>query len=172
MGILKAIVVGVGHLGKEHARIYAQHEDIQLLGVVDINFERAKEIAQIYDTRHYRSLEEVDSDFDIATVAVPTVEHYKITKELLEKGKHVLVEKPITETVEQASALVQLSEQNQLVLQVGHVERYNPAIQALATILDHPRFIECHRLSSFPNRGTDVGVVLDLMIHDIDIILH
>ena len=100
------------------------------------------------------------------------MEHFKVAKDLLERGIHVLLEKPITQTVEQATALVQLAREKNLILQVGHIERYNPAFKALEGILNAPRFIEVHRLSPFPERGTDVGVVLDLMIHDIDIILH
>ncbi len=169
---LKAVVIGIGHLGKEHARIYAGHEGIELVGLVDVDLERAQKFASKYDTKAYRSLEEVPTPIHLASVAVPTIEHFNVAKTLLEKKAHILVEKPIAQTLEQASSLVQMAKDAGLLLQVGHVERYNPAFKALQTMLVSPRFIECHRLSPFPERGTDVGVVLDLMIHDIDVVLH
>jgi predicted dehydrogenase len=169
---LKAIVVGVGHLGKEHARIYSELSDrIQLVGLLDTNFDRASKLAHRLRTRAFSNLAELPADIDLASVAVPTIYHFDVAKSLLERGIHTLVEKPIAPTIQEASALVDLARSKQLILQVGHVERYNPAYQALENVLNGPRFIECLRLSPFPERGTDVGVVLDLMIHDIDIIL-
>ncbi|MBI1871080.1 MAG: Gfo/Idh/MocA family oxidoreductase [Chlamydiae bacterium] len=172
MKTLKVAVVGVGYLGKEHARIYSQLSSVELIGLVDIDFEKVSKIAHRYGTQAYPNCEALPPGIDLVSVAVPTVEHFHVADTLLEKGVHVLVEKPIAQTIEQASRLVEKARAKGLVFQVGHIERYNPAFKALEGILDKPRFIECHRLSPFPERGTDVGVVLDLMIHDIEAVLH
>ena len=170
---LKAIVVGVGHLGKEHARIYHElSHQVELFGLVDIVPDEAQKLAHKYKIQYYSSIEEIQTPFDVASIAVPTARHHEVAMNLLAKGVHVLVEKPIAQTVEQASDMVRLAQQKNRILQVGHVERYNPAFKAIEKYLSAPRFIECHRLSPFPHRGTDVGVVLDLMIHDIDVVLH
>ncbi|MBI1882625.1 MAG: Gfo/Idh/MocA family oxidoreductase [Chlamydiae bacterium] len=168
---LKAVVVGVGYLGKEHARIYSELSDVELVALVDLDWEKVSKWGHRYHAQPLQSLEGLPSGIDLASVAVPTVDHFKVAEFLLDRGIHVLVEKPIAQRVEQAAALIQKAQQKGLILQVGHIERYNPAFQALQKILTSPRFIECHRLSPFPERGTDVGVVLDLMIHDIDVIL-
>lgn len=172
MSKFKAVVVGIGHLGKEHARIYAEHPEIELVGLVDIDLDRASKFAHKYRTQAYQNLNEIRETIHLASVSVPTIEHFNVAKTLLERGVHVLVEKPIAQTLEQASSLVQMAREKKCILQVGHVERYNPTFKALQNVLQSPRFIECQRLSPFPERGTDVGVVLDLMIHDIDVVLN
>lgn len=164
---LRVAVIGVGHLGKEHARIYSQLPEVELVGVVDKDPQRAREIAAQYGTRADVDLNKIDA----ASVVVPTDSHFEVAKSLLEKGKSILVEKPITRTIGEAQRLVDLAKKKRLLLQVGHIERFNPIIQNLARLVKEPRFIEIHRLSPFTPRGTEVGVVLDLMIHDIDIIL-
>ena len=168
---LKMAVIGVGHLGKEHARILSSLSQVDLVGLVDINISRAREIGEQYKVKGYQNLDEIIGEIDAASVVVPTDKHYQITGKLLAAGKNILVEKPITTTLEQAERLVTLADEKGLLLQVGHVERFNPIIQDLARLVQQPRFIEIHRLSPFTPRGTEVGVVLDLMIHDIDIVL-
>ena len=169
---LRVGVVGVGHIGKNHARLYAEAETAEFTAIYDIDTVAATQIAQQYDVRATSSLEEFAELIDAASVATPTNSHFAIAQPLLEKGKHLLIEKPIAENTAEASQLAELAAQRQLVLQVGHVERFNPVLSALEARLTHPRFIEAHRLSPFSNRSTDIGVVLDLMIHDLEIILH
>jgi predicted dehydrogenase len=140
--------------------------------VYDVNAETAREIAEKYNTRAVGTLEEFSEAVDAATIATPTPTHYPIAEQLLRAGKHLLVEKPITESTEDARKLVQLSAETGRVLQVGHVERFNPVMSKLEELLTQPRFIEAHRLSPYPNRSVEIGVVLDLMIHDLEIILH
>lgn len=165
-------VVGVGHIGKNHARLYAETEAADFTAIYDIDPDSAASVAQQYNVRAARSLEEFAELIDAASIATPTNSHFAVARPLLEKGKHLLIEKPIAEETAQASQLAELALQRKLVLQVGHVERFNPVLSALEARLSHPRFIEAHRLSPFPNRSTDIGVVLDLMIHDLEIILH
>ena len=167
---LKVAVIGVGRLGKEHARIYSKLPRVELVGVVDIDTKRADEVARCYGTVAY-GLKSILPMIDAASIVVPTDKHFQIAKTLLNSGIHILIEKPITSTVIQAERLVNLAKQKKLILQVGHIERFNPIIQGLVRLVHEPRFIEIHRLSPFTPRGTEVGVVLDLMIHDIDIIL-
>jgi predicted dehydrogenase len=169
---LRVGVVGVGHIGKNHARIYAETGTADFTAIYDIDAVVAAQIAQQYNVRATSSLEEFAELIDAASVATPTKSHFAIAQPLLEKGKHLLIEKPIAAETAEASQLAELAVQRQLVLQVGHVERFNPVLSALEARLTHPRFIEAHRLSPFPNRSTDIGVVLDLMIHDLEIILH
>jgi predicted dehydrogenase len=165
-------VIGTGHIGRLHARILSEIAGPEFSCVYDQNAGAAQEVAALYGTRAAASLEDFLDSVDAATVATPTVFHHAIGKALLESGKHVLIEKPITETTEDALELVALAQERNLALQVGHVERFNPVLSALESRLTHPRFIESHRLSPYPARSTDIGVVLDLMIHDIEIILH
>ncbi len=172
MKALRVGVVGVGHIGKNHARLYAATDSAEFTAIFDSNAEVAAGIAQQYNVRAASSLEEFADLVDAASVATPTNSHFAIAQPLLEKGKHLLVEKPIAEDTAQASRLAEMAVERKLVLQVGHVERFNPVLSALEARLTHPRFIEAHRLSPFPNRSTDIGVVLDLMIHDLEIILH
>jgi len=169
---LRVGVVGVGHIGKNHARLYAETEAVDFAAIYDTDATTARDIARQYEVRATDSLEEFSELIDAASVATPTNSHFAIAQPLLEKGKHLLIEKPIAENTAEASQLAELAVQRQLVLQVGHVERFNPVLSALEARLTHPRFIEAHRLSPFPNRSTDIGVVLDLMIHDLEIILH
>jgi predicted dehydrogenase len=172
MKALRVGVVGVGHIGKNHARLYAETGTADFTAIYDIDAAAAAQIAQQYNVRATSSLEEFAELIDAASVATPTKSHFAIAQPLLEKGKHLLIEKPIAAETAEASQLAELAAQRQLVLQVGHVERFNPVLSALEARLTHPRFIEAHRLSPFPNRSTDIGVVLDLMIHDLEIILH
>ncbi len=172
MNKIKVIVIGVGHLGKHHARLYHDMPNVELAGIVDIDAKSAQKIAEQYQVPFFTDLEQITTSFDAASIVVPTSEHYRIAKNLLLKGIHILVEKPFTKTLEEAQELTQLAQQKNLIVSVGHVERFNPAFRQIEQQLNHPRFIEVHRLGPFPKRGTDVGVVLDLMIHDIDIILN
>ena len=165
-------VVGTGSMGRNHARIFGELEGATLSAVLDERAEVAGEIAAKYHARAMTSLDEFADAVDAATIATPTVTHFSIAKQLLERGKHVLVEKPFVETPEQARELCELAQQRGLVLQVGHIERFNPVLPALEARLTHPRFIEATRLSPYPGRSLDVGVVLDVMIHDLEIILH
>jgi len=169
---LRVGVVGVGHIGKNHARLYAETKAADFTAIYDTDASNAAQVAEQYKVRAAESLGEFADLVDAASIATPTSSHFAVAQPLLEKGKHLLVEKPIAEDMAQASQLAELAARRQLVLQVGHVERFNPVLSALEERLTHPRFIEAHRLSPFPNRSTDIGVVLDLMIHDLEIILH
>ena len=168
---LKVGVVGVGHLGQHHARIYSQMAGVELVGIVDVDEERARKISQEQRTVPYRDYSQILDKVEAVSIAVPTLLHYEVAQGFLEKKVHVLIEKPITPTIGEAEELFRLARQNNLILQVGHIERFNAAIQELEKRVDNPRFIESHRLGPFKERATDMGVVLDLMIHDIDIIL-
>ena len=169
---LRVGVVGVGHIGTNHARLYAEIPAADFTAVYDVDLARASAIVKKYGIAASRSLEEFAKLVDAASVSTPTNSHYEIALSLLQRGKHLLIEKPIAENPRHATELAELAARNQLILQVGHVERFNPVLSALEARLTHPRFIEAHRLSSYPNRSTDIGVVLDLMIHDLEIILH
>ena len=165
----KIAVVGVGHLGKQHARLYAELG--HLAGVVDILEPRAQEIAAQYHTTPYTDYRQLFGKVDAVSVAVPTVNHAGIGIEFLEHGIDVLIEKPIASTPEQAKALIDAASRNKRVLQVGHVERFNPVVMAAREAATKPQFFEIHRLAAFSPRSLDIDVVLDLMIHDIDIVL-
>lgn len=171
MEMLRAGVVGVGHLGQHHARLYASLPESTLVGVTDQNLERAKIVADRHGAKTFGSLSDLLKQVDVVSVAVPTSAHYAVAKACLEARKHVLVEKPITVLPAEARELVSLAANNGCRLQVGHSERFNPIMQAMRPHIRRPAFIECHRLSSFSERGTDVDVVLDLMIHDLDLVL-
>jgi len=165
-------VVGVGHIGSNHARLYAEIPAADFTAVYDVDIARAGAIAKKNGAAAAKSLEEFAELVDAASVSTPTSSHHQIALALLRRGKHLLIEKPIAENPQHATELAELAARNQLILQVGHVERFNPVLSALEARLTHPRFIEAHRLSSYPDRSTDIGVVLDLMIHDLEIILH
>jgi predicted dehydrogenase len=167
---VRTAVIGVGYLGRFHAQKYATLPDSQLVAVVDANAEAAGRVAAELGARAVSDYREILGEVDAVSIATPTPLHYAIARECLERGVHVLVEKPITQTLEEARSLVALAATSGRVLQVGHLERFNAAILALAGTLGKPRFIESHRLAPFKERGTDVNVVLDLMIHDIDLI--
>ncbi|MCL1827198.1 MAG: Gfo/Idh/MocA family oxidoreductase [Candidatus Cloacimonetes bacterium] len=169
--MLKVGVVGVGHLGKHHARIFSGMENCEFIGVYDKVKERAKEIADLYHVRAYDDYEYMLNDADAVDIAATTTYHYDLAKPALEKGCHVFLEKPITSTNEQAEKLLQIAEEKKLKIQVGHIERFNPVIMEVAHEIHNPMFIETHRLAPFTHRGSDVPVVLDLMIHDIDLIM-
>jgi len=169
---LRVGVVGVGHIGSNHARLYSEIPPADFTAIYDVDLARANAIAKKYGTTATKSLDEFAELVDAASIATPTNTHHEIAVSLLQRGKHLLVEKPITENPQHATKLAELAGRNQLILQVGHVERFNPVLSALEARLTHPRFIEAHRLSPYPNRNTDIGVVLDLMIHDLEIILH
>ncbi len=167
-------VLGVGSLGQHHARIYSELEkagQIQFAGIYDANADTANRIAAKHSLKIFRSIPEAAENSDALDIATPTTTHFEIAKPLLAQGKHVFVEKPMTDSSAQAAELVQLAQQNNCVLQVGHVERFNPVFKYLESAAPEPRFIECHRLSPYPARSTDIGVVLDLMIHDLDVVL-
>jgi predicted dehydrogenase len=167
---IRAAVVGVGYLGRFHAQKYAQLADCALVGIVDNQPEAAARVAAEVQAPAYCDFHELLGKVDAVSVVTPTPTHYDIARAFLETGAHVLVEKPITETTEQAERLISAARQYARVLQVGHLERFNPTILAAESLLTRPRFIECHRLAPFKERGTDVNVVLDLMIHDIDLV--
>ena len=169
---IRAGIVGAGSIGKNHARIYAGLDGVEFSAVLDINPETSRAVSDQYGAKIASTLEEFVDLVDVATVATPTVHHYELGMFLLKRGKHLLIEKPITDTPEQAQNLVKLAQERSLVLQVGHVERFNPVLSALEKRLTRPRFIEAHRLSPYPFRSVDIGVILDLMIHDLEIILH
>jgi len=167
---LRVGVVGAGYLGKYHAEKYSQMDDVELVGIADSNRVRAETVSEKVKTNAYSDHRDLIGKVDAVSVVVPTPAHYKVSRDFLENDIDVLIEKPITTTIREADELISLSETRGLIIQVGHLERFNPAILALKDIVKNPRFIESHRLSIFKERGTDVSVVLDLMIHDIDII--
>jgi predicted dehydrogenase len=170
MGKIRVGVVGVGYLGKFHAEKYSAMEDVDLVGVVDIDKLQAERIATKYRTQAYGHHQDLFGKVDAVSIAVPTPGHYAVSKDFLENGIDVLIEKPMTTTLAEADELIGIAESRGLVIQVGHLERFNSAVVALRGIVDRPLFIESHRLSVFKDRCADVSVVLDLMIHDIDII--
>ncbi len=166
-------VVGVGYLGALHARVYSQLKSANIVCVCDIDKKRAKKIAKKYRLWYFPDYRTLFDKVDAVSIAVPTILHYKIAKDFLNNGIHVLIEKPITKTVSEAKELIDIAKSKGLIIQVGHIERFNPVVRAVAPLLKEPRFIECHRAGPYKKkkRVKDVGVVLDLMIHDIDIIL-
>jgi predicted dehydrogenase len=166
----KVAVVGVGHLGSRHARLYAESPNAELVGVADVDLERARAIASVYGVRAVSDARELVPEIDAASVAVPTVSHREVTAALLEAGVDVLVEKPIAGSLADAREMVEVAKARGQVLAVGHTERHNPAVEALLKSASHPRFIEVHRLGSFSPRSLDIDAVLDLMIHDLDVI--
>jgi predicted dehydrogenase len=167
---VRAAVIGVGYLGRFHAQKYAQLEECELIAVVDGRREPREAVAAEVGTQALADYRNLLGQIDAVSIVTPTAAHYLIAREFLESGAHVLVEKPITETPEQARELIALAARHGRVLQVGHLERFNSAILGAEEHLRAPRFIECHRLAPYKERGTDVSVVLDLMIHDIDIV--
>jgi predicted dehydrogenase len=167
-------VLGTGSLGQHHVRLYAdlaRAGACQFVGVFDVNSEAARKFAQQHGVQAFASVAEAAVACDAFSVVTPTVTHYALGRELLAAGRHVLIEKPMTDNAAQAAELVELAQAKALVLQVGHVERFNPVFAYLEQVATEPRFIECHRLSPYPARSTDIGVVLDLMIHDLDVVL-
>jgi predicted dehydrogenase len=168
---IKVGVVGVGHLGSAHAKLYKEMPGVELVGVADIDLNRAREAGTLSGCESYDDYHALLNKVDAVSIVVPTDSHFNVARDFLENNIHTLVEKPVTRTVKEAEQLLELSKKKGLILQVGHVERFNAAIIALEKLVTEPRFIEVHRLSPYQNRGIEVGVVLDLMIHDLDIIL-
>lgn len=168
----RAAVIGAGYLGKYHAQKYAALEDVELVAVADTSLSRAEEVARACGCRAVSDFHSILGDVDLVSIVVPTERHHPVARACLEAGAHILVEKPVTRTVEEAEELIRLAAARGRVFQVGHLERFNPAILAVQGVLRDPLFIESLRLSPFKPRGTDVNVVLDLMIHDLDIILN
>ena len=171
---LRVAVLGTGSLGKEHARIYADLAsagEVHFAGVYDASSDVGRRVAEKHRVRTFASVAEAASASDALSIVTPTSTHFELARLLLDQGKHILVEKPMTDNAEQAAELVELAQRQHCVLQVGHVERFNPVFQYLQSVASEPRFIEAHRLSPYPSRSTDIGVVLDLMIHDLDVVL-
>ena len=168
---LRAGVIGVGYLGRFHARIYNDMEGVDLVGVADTDHETADRVAKEYDTRAHYDPMALLGEVDVVSVVVPTSMHRQVAVPYLEKGVHMLLEKPVASTLEDARVIVDTARKHGATLQIGHLERFNAGIMALADHVNEPRFIEAHRLGPFVERATDVDVVTDLMIHDIDIIL-
>lgn len=169
--MLKAGVLGAGHLGKIHLRLLKESDKYELVGFYDADKENAKKVEEEFGYKYFDSMESLIDAVDMVDIVTPTLSHYDCAKQAIAKGKHIFIEKPITNTVEEAEHIRELLAENNLRGQVGHVERFNPAFIAVKDEIKSPMFIETHRLAEFNPRGTDVPVVLDLMIHDIDIIL-
>ncbi len=172
-------VIGVGSLGQHHARIFSQMSSCELAGIYDLRTERALEVARLFKTQAFTSLDELIGRIDAASIVVPTDKHHALFEQLSKKNIHMLVEKPIASTSAEAEAMVRLAEKKNIILQVGHVERFNPVMNFLESRLTEPQFMEVTRMAPYPPpradgppRGTEVSVVLDLMIHDLEIILH
>lgn len=170
--MLKIGLIGAGHLGKFHLNNWLEIEDVEVVGFCDTDDNNANNVVTKYKLKRFSSPEELLDNCDAVDIVAPTTFHYELCALALRKGKHVFVEKPLTNTMDEAKALLKLAVESNLKFQVGHVERFNPAFVALKNYSLEPMFIEVHRLSQFNPRGTDVSVILDLMIHDIDIILH
>ncbi len=168
---IRVAVIGVGYLGRFHAEKYARMDNVRLAGVVDVEPSRAQKVAGELGTCAYTDYRQLQGAVDAVSIAVPTAAHYDVSRFFLSHDVDVLVEKPITTSLQQADELIQIAESRRRILQVGHLERFNPAVMALRDIVNKPMFIEAHRLSIYKGRSTDISVVLDLMIHDIDIIM-
>jgi len=169
---IKVGVIGVGHLGEYHTQKYIAMPSVDLIGIMDINPERARDIGRKYNTNIYERHQELLNMVDAVSLAVPTEMHFQVARGILVSGVHLLIEKPITYSLEDAKELITIAKEKNLILQVGHVERFNPAVVKMESLLNDPIFIESHRMNLFTKRGTGVDVTLDLMIHDLDIILH
>jgi predicted dehydrogenase len=168
---IKVGVIGVGHLGSLHAKMFSSIDSVKLEGVYDSDISRAQNIAAEFQTKSFDSIDMLLPHVDVVSIATPTSSHHTVAMQVLAAGKHLFIEKPITESSEQANDLVEIARKKNLKIQVGHIERFNPALLSIDKFKLHPMFIESHRLAQFNPRGTDVAVIHDLMIHDIDIIL-
>jgi predicted dehydrogenase len=171
MGRLRVGVIGVGHLGKEHARILASLPEVELVGVADTNLTQARAVATRWNTRAFSDYRPLVGGVDAAVIAVPTAHHHAVARDFLCQGVHLLIEKPLAPNLAQAEELVCLAKAHGVLLQVGHIERFNPAFEELRRRPLRPRVVSCQRLSPFSGRSTDIGAVLDLMIHDLDLLL-
>lgn len=169
---LRAAVVGVGHMGRYHANVYYELPGVELVAVVDLSEEQGKKVAEQYDAVYYKKYEDIYDKVDLVTIAVPTSKHYLVAKEFLGRGISVLLEKPVTNDLSEARELFAIAAKNKAVLHIGQIERFNGAVQELKNVVTEPIMIECRRLGPFNPRINDVGVVMDLMIHDIDIVLN
>lgn len=169
---IQVAVVGSGYLGKFHAEKYSRHPEAELIGVVDTNYSRALEVANKTDSKPFINYKDLYAQLQAVSIVVPTPLHYVIAKDFLEHDINVLLEKPMTTTLKEADELIAIARARGLILQIGHLERFNPAYLAVEGIVKNPLFIESHRLNSFQERGTEVDVILDIMIHDIDVILN
>ncbi|MCW1953653.1 MAG: Gfo/Idh/MocA family oxidoreductase [Flavobacteriia bacterium] len=169
--MLKIGVLGAGHLGKIHLKLAQQSEKYELVGFYDPDVKAAQELSQTLDYPYFNDIDALIDAVDMVDIVTPTLSHFDVAKKAIKQGKHVFIEKPITNTLAEAEGLIELAKEYKVLGQVGHVERFNPAFIAAKNAIDNPMFIETHRLAEFNPRGTDVPVVLDLMIHDIDIIL-
>ncbi len=168
--MIKTAVIGIGHLGREHARIYSSLEDATLVAVCDTNEANGRAVAEGYGVRFVRDYRELIDDVEAVSIATPTVSHHEITCTFLEGGVSVLVEKPISRTLDEADEMIRAAGSKGAVLQVGHIERFNPAFRALKQKITRPRFFEAHRMGIFTPRSLDIDVVMDLMVHELDII--
>ena len=168
---IKVGVIGVGHLGQHHVKHFSCIKEAVLIGLFDIDTARAKKIAEKYNSCAFSSLESLLVQVDALSIVTPTINHAKIAEKCINAGKHIFIEKPITKTLAEADKLLKLAQKQRIIIQVGHIERLNPALQVLKDYQIHPKFVEVQRLSPYKTRGTDIPVVLDLMIHDIDILL-
>ncbi|MFQ6093171.1 MAG: Gfo/Idh/MocA family oxidoreductase [bacterium] len=171
MKAIRVGVIGLGHLGRQHLRVYSELKEARLMGGYDIDLVKARERCRTLGTRAFPECEALLERVEAVSIAVPTLSHYEVARLVFDRGVHLLIEKPITRTLEEAEALIDDANRKNLVLQVGHIERFNGAMRALKDFSIKPLFIESHRLAPFDPRGTDVSVVLDLMIHDVDIVL-
>jgi predicted dehydrogenase len=168
---IRIAVIGVGYLGRFHAQKYSAMDGVELVGVVDVDKSQAETVASECSTSTYTNYQDILDKTDAVSIVVPTIYHHEVASRCLEHGVDIMLEKPMTTTLQEADELIGLADNKKLILQVGHLERFNPAVLAMLPLLDNPLFIEAHRISTFKIRGTDVDVILDLMIHDIDIIL-
>ncbi|HCJ66838.1 MAG TPA: UDP-N-acetyl-D-glucosamine dehydrogenase, partial [Elusimicrobia bacterium] len=168
---LKVAVIGVGKLGQHHARILSKNTNVELTAVVDILPERAKKIASLYHTLSYTDYQKILGLVDAVTIATPTPTHYPISKDFISYSIHCLIEKPITDNLEDAEEILDLGKEKNVILQIGHIERFNPAVIAARKYIHEPKYIESRRLGPYDPRVSHIGVVLDLMIHDLDIVL-
>lgn len=164
-------IIGVGYLGEHHARIYSQLDGVELVGVADVNKKRAEDIAEKTSTVPYYNYKDIINLVDAVSIVVPTPLHYKVASDFLKNGIDILLEKPMTTTLREADSLIKKAKEKKLILQIGHVERYNSAVRTLSSVINKPRYIESRRFGPFAERVSDVDVILDLMIHDIDIVL-
>ncbi|SPD75093.1 Oxidoreductase, NAD-binding domain protein [uncultured Desulfobacterium sp.] len=169
---LRVAVIGVGHLGEYHVQKYKAISNVELIGIADTNPVRAKEISDLYGVKAFNSHKELLGKVDAVSLVVPTEQHFEVAKDVLSRGVHLLIEKPITYQLQPADIMINMAREKGLVFQVGLVERFNPAVVMMESLLSKPVFLESHRMNEFTARGIDVDVVIDLMIHDLDIILH
>jgi predicted dehydrogenase len=165
-------IVGIGHLGSRHLKVYSELSDhVHIVGISDLQEKATRQLADQYKVTYVKNYTDLIGKVDAVNICTPTTSHFEIASEFLEKGIHTFIEKPITTTLEQAEKLITLASRNKCLIQVGHIERFNSAFEGIHHFAKNPRFVECHRLNHFPNRSLDIGVVMDLMIHDIDIVL-